>query len=185
MAQPGYDGRDEGAGSPGAGPSHHQGGEVVGSAADPVVPTGPATGPWGYDAEPPGGFPREGYKRNAHDPLPPGYGWAPPSASLPPGWSVDPQSRQILPPGTRPSGQPPEGLLPGYSWIGPGSPLPEGWHVDPDTNVLVEPQDLGRGPSAGRSFGPSEHGDPAAPGRAGTEPTPWSQASEPSGYDSI
>lgn len=94
----------------------------------------------GFDTSPPEGFTGGGYG-GGYDPLPPGYGWAPPGAPLPPGWRVDQGTRQLLAPGEQPSGEVPEGLLPGYSWIGPGTVLPEGWHIDPETDVLIPPSD--------------------------------------------
>lgn len=124
----------------------------------------PSTTSSGFDTRPPEGFTGGGYGQGTRDHLAPGYGWTPPRAPLPAGWQVDPQTRQILPPGTQPSGRPPNGLLPGYSWIAPGTSLPEGWHIDTETDMLVPPGDASGEPPAARIGGGGWHapGSPEA-----------------------
>jgi len=101
-----------------------------GSGGSPVpVPT-PPTGPPGV---PPGGFPGAGMDSG----LPPGYGWAPPHAPIPPNWRQDAATGEILPPSAAPGGPPPTSLLPGYGWVAPGTDLPAGWRIDEATGVLA------------------------------------------------
>lgn len=160
---------------------------MAGTDADGVSPSTTSSG---FDTRPPEGFTGGGYSRGMYDPLPPGYGWAPPRAPLPSGWQVDPQTRQILPPGTQPTGQPPAGLLPGYSWIAPDTTLPEGWHIDPETDVLVPPGEV-EGPAtaggAGIGWGAVGPSSGAADASATTGPdapeAPWPQTGPQPGVD--
>lgn len=158
---------------------------MAGTGGDGITPSTTSSG---FDTSPPEGFTGGGYSRGMYDPLPPGYGWAPPRAPMPPGWQVDPETRQVLAPGMQPSGEPPTGLLPGYSWIAPGTSLPEGWHIDPETDVLVPPGNTNEGPPAGAvsAAGWSTAGSAGAFSAAGREApgeAPWPRTDPQPGVD--
>lgn len=89
--------------------------------------------------------------------LPDNAGWVSDPSKLPPGWTMNPATGEIRPPGAQtPGGDPqysqvpgqtpgtpglpkpgmPEGLPKGAGWIADPSALPKGWTVDPATGEL-------------------------------------------------